>query len=346
MANLFANLAKSFSIARVTAADAKKRSDRWYDLKKLIQSSEGMYPRIGEWVENKVRGGLQGRGRAGFVGYHNGVPVVSSVVKHGMKAKFCHLKVDEKFRDSNIGECFFALMAMEIKGRAREVHFTLPENLWSEKKDFFSSFEFKEAVKSDKQYRLFADELHCSARYEDLWNAVTRKLPKLRSFLEIDRVSADSELVMSVRAVYANAILQGKKTVEVRKAFSSRWLGSRIALYASAPAKSLVGEAVIADIVKDTPAAIWGRFADDLGCTKEEFDKYTSGIGNVFAIVMGEVRQYSTPLTIDTAGKLIGERMFPPQNYSKLGLDSPWSRAVPLASLLQGASHQHENRIS
>jgi predicted transcriptional regulator len=297
-----------------------------------------MYPKIDQWIGGKVRSGIQERRRSGFVGYHKGIPAVSAVVKHGNHAKFCHLKVDERFRGSNIGEFVFALMAIEVRRHAQHIHFTLPENLWQEKKEFFSSFAFRDAKKSGKQYRLFENELHCNASFDVVWRSVVQKLPKLRASLAIDNCSQDSELLVSVRPRYAESILRGNKTVEVRRSFSSKWLGSRVAFYASAPVSSLVGEAVIEHLVEDAPDKIWNHFCGSLGCTKVEFDAYTAGANKVFALVLSDIRTYVKPLALNAARDLTGERLVPPQNYSKLTLDSPWSRALPIASIVQRAN--------
>ena len=332
---LFSHLAQDFSIARVTSEDAERCTDLWEDLQRLIGSCEGMYPKIDDWIHDKVRVGIRCGRRSGFVGYHKGVPVVSSVVKPGIDAKFCHLKVDERFRGSNIGEFLFALMAIEVRSTAERIHFTLPESLWRERRAFFSSFAFRDAEKSDRQYRLFEDELHCVAPFDLVWNSVVRKLPKLKSSLVIDGCSQDSELLMSLRPQYADSILRGGKRVEIRRSFSSKWLGSRIALYASAPISSLVGEAVIQQLVEDAPDKIWNSFSTSLGCTKAEFDAYAEGAERVFALVLSNVRAYETPLGLNAARELTGEKLLPPQNYSRLSVESPWSRAIPIASLVQ-----------
>lgn len=333
--SLFASLAQDFSIARITAEDAKRQTDLWQDLRRLVGSCESMYPRIDRWINDKVRLGIQGGQRSGFIGYHKGIPVVSSVVKHGTHAKFCHLKVDDRFQGSNIGEFVFALMAMEVRGNAKHVHFTLPENLWQEKRAFFSSFAFRDAEKSGKQYRLFENELHCNASFDVVWKSVVHKLPKLRACLAVDNCSHDSDLLVSVQPRYAESLLFGCKKVEVRRSFSSRWLGSRITLYASAPVSSLVGEAVIDQLIEDAPDKIWNQFGSCLGCTKPEFDAYAAGADKVVALVLSDIRAYEKPLTLNAARELTGERLLPPQNYSKLTVDSPWSRALPIASLLQ-----------
>ena len=228
---------------------------------------------------------------------------------------------------------------MEVRGAAKQIHFTLPGSLWEEKKAFFSSFAFRDVEKSGRQYRLFDDELHCTAPFNVVWKSVMEKLPKLSASVEINGFSQDSDLLMSVHSRFANAILQGRKTVEIRRSFSARWLGHRIALYAGAPISSVVGEAVIEGLVEDIPSIIWNRFGGSMGCTKHEFDSYVGGSDKVFALLLNGVRAYRQPLSLGTARSLTGKRLLPPQSYARLGADSPWARAIPIAGLLQRAEH-------
>ncbi|EQD31425.1 hypothetical protein B1A_19948, partial [mine drainage metagenome] len=222
-------------------------------------------------------------------------------------------------------------------GCAKQIHFTLPESLWEEKKAFFSSFAFREAEKSGRQYRLFDDELHCTASFDMVWKSVMKKLPKLTASLEINGSSQDSDLLVSLRPRFADSILQGRKTVEVRRSFSAKWLGHRIALYAGAPISSIVGEAVIEQLVEDTPMSIWNRFGSSMDCTKNEFDAYATGANKLFALLLGSVRPYRRPLSLGTARSLVGKQLLPPRSYARLKVDSPWARAIPIAGMLQRA---------
>src|SRR5204863_9817154 len=116
------------------------------------------------------------------LGLRDNIPVATAVVKRGENAKFCHLRLDECVRDQNLGELFFALMAAEVRQFASDVHFTLPESLWEEKRDFFQSFGFASASRATKQYRPFHDELSCSTPFQALWRTLTERLPHRPSF--------------------------------------------------------------------------------------------------------------------------------------------------------------------
>ncbi len=148
--------------------------------------------------------------------------------------------------------------------------------------------------------------------------------------------SPESGIVMSIRAKYARKILSGEKKVEVRRMFSKKWKSSKVTIYASRPERSLVGEALIKDVVFDKPENIWRRFPDQIGCTKEEFDKYTASKNKVYAIVLEDVVPYWKSISIKEVSSLMKENLRPPQNYCNLDNNVKWADAVSLAASLQG----------
>ncbi len=149
--------------------------------------------------------------------------------------------------------------------------------------------------------------------------------------------STESGIVMSIRPKYARKILSGRKKVEVRRIFSKKWKSSKVIIYASGRERSLVGEALIKDVVVNRPENIWERFSDQIGCTKEEFDKYTASKDKVYAIVLEDAVAYHKSMSIEEISSLLKENLRPPQNYYNLNNNAKWAKAVSLGAVLQGS---------
>ena len=150
------------------------------------------------------------------------------------------------------------------------------------------------------------------------------------------RQSPESGIVMSIRTKYTRKILSGDKKVEVRRMFSKKWKSSKIAIYASGSERSLMGEALIKDVIFDKPENVWERFSDQIGCAKEEFDKYTISKNKVYAIVLENAVPYRKSISIKEVSSLMKENLRPPQNYCNLDNNAKWAEAVSLAASLQG----------
>jgi predicted transcriptional regulator len=336
MDDLF-SLKGNFQVVRLSEADAQAGTDHLKKLRELVLENEPMYPNIEEWFDEKVMPGLKVSERIGYVGYLDEKPAVSAVVKRGEDSKFCHLRIKDELQDIHLGEAFFALMGLEVSSFAKKVHFTLPEGVWEKKKRFFESFGFTKAVKAGHQYRLFEDELRCSSDFDKVWSAILEKLLKIARAFFVDGHSLDSELLMSIKAEHARKVVSGTKKVEIRRSFSKKWTGCKISIYASGREHSLVGEASIKRVVVDKPENVWERFHHQIGCTKEEFDKYTGSKDKIYAVVLENAIPYKKSVSLREVSSLTKEKLRPPQNYYNLSNNIKWAEAVSMGALLQGS---------
>jgi len=329
-------LKDDIKIVKFDSENLNTKVDNLNDFKELILRNEDMYPNIDKWYKNKVVPGLKTSERVAFVAYQNEIPVVSAVVKNGSNSKFCHLRIEDGLQNVHLGELFFSLMAYEVRNISKEIHFTLPEGLWEEKKEFFKSFGFKMKMKSVNQYRLFADELLCSADAKTVLANAEIKMPKLLKSFSLKGWDSDPAILMSIHPEHAHKIIKGEKRVEIRRVFSNEWFNKIVVIYSTSPDKALLGEARISNIVKAHPEVIWAKFGDQIGCTKEEFDNYTNGLQKVFAIFFSEIYPYFAPVFVLQSPNLNYGVLKPPQSYCILKNNKRWSDIVSHATALHG----------
>jgi predicted transcriptional regulator len=325
----------NFRVVRLSEVDALAGTDNLKRLRELVLENEPMYPNIQKWFDQKVVQGLKTSERVGYIGYLDDRPAVSAVVKRGEASKFCHLRIKDELQDIHLGEAFFALMGLEVKDSAKEVHFTLPEGLWQKESKFFESFGFSKPVKAGHQYRLFEDELRCSSPFDRVWQAILEKLPKIARAFIVNGQSLDGGLLMSIRAEHARKVLSGTKKVEIRRRFSKKWTGCKVSIYASGDEGSLVGEASINKVVVGEPESIWESFQEQLGCTKAEFDEYTRSVREIYAVVLENAMPYRKSVSLREVSNLTQKKLRPPQNYCNLSRNTNWAEAVSMGALLQ-----------
>jgi predicted transcriptional regulator len=329
-------LQQNFSIIRLTAEDAVRASDPLKILAELLATNEEMYPNIQRWFREKVIPGLRDGSRVAYVGFEGDRPMLTAVIKIGERAKFCHLKIAADFQDLHLGEVFFAIMALEVRHTAKEIHFTLPEGLWEKQRGFFTSFGFRDVVPARTQYRLFEEELRTSAPFMDVWRAARARLPKLMNCFSINRYTMAPSLVLAIKPNFANRLLNGEKTVEVRRRFNCRWRGARVALYASSPERALVGEATIGNVEAASPSTIWAMHKERIGCSLEELRAYSGDATEVFAIELKEIIPYAAKMPLCQVEYLLEEDLTPPQSHCEVHGDRPWGKAISIAALLHG----------
>jgi len=326
-------------LSRITKRDMVFNGDNLTALRKLIISHQIKYPNIDEWFDDKVIHGIKSGNRIAYVGFMNDKPILSAVLKLDENAKFCHVSITESAQNCNIGEIVFSMMTLDAHRKAKRIHFTLPESLWSEKKSFFESFGFRNPIVSERQYRMNDKELCCDASFTVVWDHVLQKLPKITSTIIDSSENLFGGVLLSIKPEYVKRIFLGQKTVEIRKRFDKKWQNRKVIIYSSSPVQALVGYATIDYIIEGRPDEIWERFGDCIGGSKEEYYDYTSPSASVFAIVLKNIDRYLEEIPIFQINHWLGKDIKAPQSHVSLRKNSLWCDAVSIAELLHNRFH-------
>jgi len=128
-------------------------------------------------------------------------------------------------------------------------------------------------------------------------------------------------LLLSLRPRFANAILDGSKTVELRRTRLSAPDGTRLVLYASSPVMAVVGTAVLVGRDTDTPARIWRRYRQNVGLDRDEYDQYFAGADLATAVQIGTPHRLVDPWPL--AALRDAAKFQPPQSYRYVSNDDP-----------------------
>lgn len=110
--------------------------------------------------------------------------------------------------------------------------------------------------------------------------------------------AATAVVLLSVRPPHVDRLLDGTKTVELRRRVWRVPPGSVILLYASGHRRALVGSLVVRTIEIGTVEGIWRRRGADAALTRKEFDDYFVGATQAVAIRVGGARRLDTPVPL------------------------------------------------
>ena len=149
-----------------------------------------------------------------------------------------------------------------------------------------------------------------------------------------ERTNVQRALLLSLRPRFANAILAGTKTVELRRTRLSAPPGTPLVLYASSPIMAVVGTATLADRHTASPAALWRAYRDAMGLTREEFASYLAGVAQATAITIENPHALPDPFTLAWLRRHTGFR--PPQSYRYIAQGDP----TPLRDLASAHTPQ------
>jgi predicted transcriptional regulator len=141
-------------------------------------------------------------------------------------------------------------------------------------------------------------------------------------------MSADRTVLLSLRPRFAEALLNGTKSVEVRRRPVRLSPGAVCLVYASSPARALTGAVVVETIDVADPDILWRRHGAGTAVQRWEYDTYLAGRPVACAIVVAAAIAFRTPVPLDELRRR-RHAFAAPQSYRFL-------RAGELAALLNG----------
>jgi predicted transcriptional regulator len=122
------------------------------------------------------------------------------------------------------------------------------------------------------------------------------------------------DVLVSIRPHYASKIIDGEKTVELRRKFPEiGTTGVTVLIYSSSPVRAIVGYARIKHVLKLPVSKIWKEHGAAACISKGEFDTYFSGLREGFVIIFEGVQPLKEQFKAVDLQTQFG--IVPPQSY-------------------------------
>lgn len=122
------------------------------------------------------------------------------------------------------------------------------------------------------------------------------------------------DVVLSIKPAFSERILDGRKTVELRRRFPvSAPNGTLAYIYSTSPVKAMVGTAAIRDVLKLPVEQIWTEFEATASIERDQFNAYFDGLEQGFALVLDDAKAFSRPLPLSELREKFGFE--PPQSF-------------------------------
>jgi len=100
--------------------------------------------------------------------------------------------------------------------------------------------------------------------------------------------------IFSIHPEHSRRILQGSKTVEIRRKLPIREI-DKILIYETAPTKMIVGEFSIKKMAYHPKEYAWGEFGGKAGISQDQYQSYLHNLDLAGIIEIGEVQKYAKP---------------------------------------------------
>lgn len=106
-------------------------------------------------------------------------------------------------------------------------------------------------------------------------------------------------LLLSVRPTFVRRILEGTKTVELRRIRPQVVPGQHVLIYSSAPTMALLASAVVERLDAASPDSLWSKVAGSAGVSRAEYDAYFRDAERSVAIWLGGVAAFDRPIPLE-----------------------------------------------
>jgi len=143
-------------------------------------------------------------------------------------------------------------------------------------------------------------------------------------------IDPDRSILLSIRPRFAEAILAGTKTVELRRTPPRLDVPTEVLLYASQPTCAIVGTCRVDKILAYTPAGLWRLIGRHTGVTHGEFKLYFQGVSTAYGLVLNEPLRLGAAVALP-ALRQTWQGFHPPQSFRYLDRKST-DRVLALAS--------------
>ncbi|MEM7683299.1 MAG: ASCH domain-containing protein [Pseudomonadota bacterium] len=129
-------------------------------------------------------------------------------------------------------------------------------------------------------------------------------------------MSVVESALISIKPKYADAIISGAKTVELRRRIPPLKTGTCLWIYATRPRGAVIGTAIVSGIIKGTPEQIWEACNNDAAVDRCTFDAYFDSSAEAFGIILSEIARRE-PISFEKL-KEIRSNFHPPQVLMRL----------------------------
>ena len=137
-------------------------------------------------------------------------------------------------------------------------------------------------------------------------------------------------LVLSLKPRFAEAILSGNKTIELRRVEPRIAVPTRALIYASTPTRSLIGQCVVHKVLRLPLATLWQRFGTHTALTHREYRDYFTGTDTGVALLLSNPARLPTQVPLLKLQQSV-DRFRAPQSFAYVATEAG-ARLLAMAS--------------
>lgn len=123
-------------------------------------------------------------------------------------------------------------------------------------------------------------------------------------------------LLLSVRPRFAQGLLAGTKTAEIRRRFPDVPEGMTVIIYSTSPEKAVLGTMRARRVVRSNADEIWRDYSGVIGIERAELTDYLDGANECSVLELDTPNLWSRPVALDDLRRVL--QVEPPQSFRYL----------------------------
>lgn len=120
-------------------------------------------------------------------------------------------------------------------------------------------------------------------------------------------------MMLSIHPQHVRRILDGVKTVELRRTRPAVEPGQPVAIYATSPLAAVVATCRIMRVEVQSPGALWASAGAAAAVRRQDFDEYFDGVSSAVALHLGGVKSLASAVSLSDLRS--SGRFQPPQTW-------------------------------
>jgi len=137
-----------------------------------------------------------------------------------------------------------------------------------------------------------------------------------------------SGILLAIKPVWANAILDGRKRYEFRRQPPRyAWRNTTVVMYATEPISAIIGEFKIDSVIRKPFEDLWRVVGEYAGVSEGILREYFRGRDVCVAIKIKDPKKYDKPIRLEDIRRLLPS-FVPPQNFIYLHRGNPILRLL------------------
>lgn len=123
-------------------------------------------------------------------------------------------------------------------------------------------------------------------------------------------------ILLSVRPIYADALLSGRKTAEVRRRFPEQPSDVEVFLYSSTPVRAVVGTVRLDSIDRPDTSSVWDLYRNEIEIPEGPLSEYLAATESAAILRVSQPKKWARPVSLADLRRVVG--IEPPQSFRYL----------------------------